>query len=598
MTPRVVGVSLREYRRSREDAEKRLLAVAEHMWKGLNTPTSLGLYLCARHGDLVSVVSHKIHPKDYLSADEFAADYQAVSFLRKCPLSCITQAERVAAAKKKFFEAEEACRETNHRFRARQRGKLASSPVEQVLFIAQRKIASWLGPGPNPEDWARRCRFGPGADNLTGGPRTGSYHKLSALSSTDDFADGALSLALDHPAWAAWLAFRDDIPDEGYRSVVRIQTVPGNKIVFVPKTAMIERTIAIEPRMNIFAQLGLGALIRSALRNRAGLDLDRQDPNQDLAYEASIYGHLATIDLSAASDTISVELVRDLLPEGWFTALNWCRSKSGTLDDLVIHYQKFSSMGNGYTFELESMIFYALLQGVCGTLGIVNHYNRVYGDDIICPVEAVALLEEVLAYCGFKVNTDKSFSSGVFRESCGKDFFDGTNVRPHLSQEVPTDVETTFSLANGIRLAARRLYRGFGCDNRLRTAWLHAVAGLPRPLRTLLEAGSVSQRLWGVEISAGAGGLILNQDEASASPFFRKARNGWEGYFFGTAIARPWVERDLKHPSLLYLYALYRCKDGLGDGIAPGVVTGRGSVALRFTSKGYSLRWANLGPWL
>lgn len=588
------------FRLDRDAAEALVWDVAKELWYRLDTPTSLGLYLCAKYGDFVSVLKHKVKVKDYTDAESYALDYQACSLLQKCVLSVVSSTERESAALAKFREAEQMCRETNARFRSRWKSLVSTGDVEAVLFAAQRKIFSWIGEGPNPHEWASRCRFGPGSDDLSKGHRVGSYHKLSALSSTSDFADGALSLALDHPAWGRSLVGCDPFDVFEGVATVKQQIAPGNRVVFVPKTALIERSIAVEPRMNVYAQLGLGSYLRALLKTRAGLDLDTQSPNQEMAFDASVHGHLATIDLSMASDTIAIELVRDLLPPGWFIALDWCRSKYGIDPETSqrFFYEKFSSMGNGFTFELESMIFYALVQACCERKGVVKHYSRAFGDDIVCPVDVVDLLGEVLSYCGFRVNSEKSFSSGVFRESCGADFFDGTNVRPYFCKEVPTDVKALYGLANGIRRAGHRVGHGLFCDHRFRPAWLRTVRRIPEPLRALRSVALIKRRPWGLDIEAGDGGLVGNSDEFLSSPLTRYNREWQEGFYFGTLVDRAWQERGLINPSVLYAYALYRCKDGLDDDISPGVVTGRGVVGHRLNLRAYTRSLDELGPWL
>jgi len=82
------------------------------------------------------------------------------------------------------------------------------------------------------------------------------------------------------------------------------------------------------------------------------------------------------------------------------------------------------------TNELETLLFLALARATCQYLEVTSNDVSVYGDDIIIPVEAVPLFTEVLAYSGFTVNQEKSFSVGPFRESCGSDFFLGVDVRP------------------------------------------------------------------------------------------------------------------------------------------------------------------------
>lgn len=598
---KVVRNLLKSFRLPSDVAERHVLEVAQDLWYRIDTPTSLGLFLCCKYGDFTSILTHEVDPSKYNSSETFYLDHQAVSFLRKCPLSVVTAAQRRASALEKFKKAEEQCRATNSRFRARSRSELSSSGVESVLFRAQRKIFSWIGEGPNPRDWLERCRFGPGADNIAKGNRVGSYHKLSALSATAEFADGALAMAIDHPAWCRGLLGIDpfDLENQSEHEL-SITLAQGNTVVFVPKNAMIDRSIAIEPRMNIFAQLGLGGLLRDFLKKRGKLDLDTQFPNQDLAYDSSLYGHLATIDLSMASDTIAIEVVRDLLPPGWFTALDWVRSHNGIDPETRVpfRYEKFSSMGNGFTFELESLIFFSLTLACCEYLGLVNYYTRVFGDDIICPVEAVALLEEVLHYCGFTINKRKSFSSGCFRESCGADFFDGTNVRPHFVTEVPTDAKSLFNLANGIFRASCRLGRGLFRDRRFRPAWIRAVRRVPEPFRGLFTPVVIRQRYWGLEVEAGNGGFIPEQDEFLSALFTRFNREYQAGYNFGTIVSRSWKERGLINPSVLYAYALYRGKDGIKDGVEPGIVTGRGSVGDRLFLGAYAPSLADFGPWL
>jgi len=55
---------------------------------------------------------------------------------------------------------------------------------------------------------------------------------------------------------------------------------------------------------------------------------------------------------------------------------------------------------------------------------------RVYGDDIIVPVDTLVHVIRYLEAFGLKVNTDKTFGTGKFRESCGGDYYDGVDVTP------------------------------------------------------------------------------------------------------------------------------------------------------------------------
>jgi hypothetical protein len=165
-------------------------------------------------------------------------------------------------------------------------------------------------------------------------------------------------------------------------------------------------------------------------------------------------GALATVDLSAASDSISTSLCRLLLPEQWFELLMTVRSEVGyTNKGKIYSFEKISSMGNGYTFELESMLFWAIAQACEDSIEDSDQGHRcsIYGDDIICRSITVPVLKQVLATCGFSLNDDKSFWDGPFRESCGKHYFNGYDVTPFFVREPVTHTIDLIGLCNRLR---------------------------------------------------------------------------------------------------------------------------------------------------
>lgn len=252
----------------------------------------------------------------------------------------------------------------------------------------------------------------------------------------------------------------------------------GNVMFTVPKSTTIDRAAAKEPEFNMFTQKAIGDFIRSRLK-RAGIDLNDQTLNQRLAKVGSIEGNLATVDLSSASDSICRQLVLMLLPDDWFHTMDALRSPITMIDDVAHVNYMFSSMGNGFTFELESLIFWALTRAVCyatRTKGSVS----VYGDDIICPVAIRDELVEVFTFCGFKVNPKKSFFDGQFRESCGKHWFAGLDVTPFYVKEVPIDVSDWCLLLNQFRKWAD-LYGGI-CDPAYYDLWELFSELVPAPL--------------------------------------------------------------------------------------------------------------------
>lgn len=195
----------------------------------------------------------------------------------------------------------------------------------------------------------------------------------------------------------------------------------------VPKKSDIDRVACKEPEANMLLQRSVGNHIRRRLRV-FGIDLNDQTRNQELA-RVAVERKLATIDLSSASDTISRELVRHLLPFDWFSLLDDLRVKATVMDGNVHELSMFSSMGNGFTFELESLIFYAITRAVC-RLSRVRGSISVYGDDIIAPSAIVRRLSRVFSLLGFKVNPKKTHYRGPFRESCGAHFYAGFDVTP------------------------------------------------------------------------------------------------------------------------------------------------------------------------
>jgi hypothetical protein len=230
--------------------------------------------------------------------------------------------------------------------------------------------------------------------------------------------------------------------------------VLGNLVTTVPKNAKTNRIIAIEPDWNSFFQLGLGAAIRSRLQ-RVGLLLDTaQAENRRLALIGSETGEYATIDLKAASDTVSLGLCDLLLPphpDPLKGIIAQTRSLFGLCGDDVVEYEKVSSMGNGYTFELETALFYALARA-CTPSGVV----RVYGDDVIMPSARAPLFIEVLKDLGMEVNLKKTFYTGDFRQSCGGHYFRGNDVTPPYFREAVCDVPSYIRAYNKLVTAFGR----------------------------------------------------------------------------------------------------------------------------------------------
>lgn len=337
--------------------------------------------------------------------------------------------DRNAVAFRKFLEAETLCRETNAIFSKWSRGEFYfPRDVESVFFRAQRKIATILGNVPKLSEL--KFRFGPGATTRTKKHNASVREKLQAgVSCSEELFPYAQAVLAELPHLSGLLDSRLGVGDPD-TALVPVEVTPG-LLSFVPKNAKTFRAIVTEPVLNGVVQLGINGYLTDRLL-AFGVDLKDQSVNQRLAREGSLTGALATLDLSSASDTISRELVYNLLPLDWACFLNAFRTRKVVHKGKVINQEKFSSMGNGFTFPLESLIFYALTAACCESDETVS----VYGDDIICPTQRVPLVTKVLVAAGFVVNTDKSYWSGSFRESCGADFFRGFDIRPYYQRKL------------------------------------------------------------------------------------------------------------------------------------------------------------------
>lgn len=345
---------------------------------------------------------------------------------------------------RRFYAAEEQCRITNERLRYPQSlYSLKRTGPWSLIEGAREKIADLLG----PLDWnfaAKHMAWGPGSSTRLPRRHGDAAFKYSGNPETTIenaiLADAAIAA---FPLWQESLEHSEE--GIGYCKIV-----PGNCIIAVAKNYKTNRAIAVEPCMNMYIQKGLGGVIRGKLR-AVGVDLNDQTKNQRLALIGSLAGTLATIDLKMASDTVSYEIVRRLLPPDWFEALEQCRSAVGVLPSgEVIRYQKFSSMGNGYTFELESLIFWALIQSVLDAHRVRDRRFAVYGDDLVISNEAAEPLLGLLSVCGFTPNADKSFVKGPFRESCGKHFYLGNDVSPFYVKRPVMVLTDLFLLHNQI----------------------------------------------------------------------------------------------------------------------------------------------------
>lgn len=411
--------------------------------------------------DLADVLSAQKYtdPEQHFSAHQFSL------LIRKYPFSKdLVNRDPEKQATKNFLRSEQKCKRTNQKFRVMLSNWRNPPRFSRDYEYRLSRMASWIAYVLGDLDCNAifdNCEFGPGASLGVSGNATNLARKLLAKQWTVTPEATTIALnAIGRHCQIRELILTDH--DKNFYSADpellkrrfydRVSNVANNKIVFVPKTAKTHRAIAVEPLLNGFVQKGIDRCMRKRLL-RVGIDLSDQSKNQVLAREGSVPDSVAycTLDLSAASDSLSTEVVRRLLPYEWFDFLNSCRSTHGNINDSIVRYEKFCSMGNGFCFPLESLIFGSAVYEAGGNLG---KDSLVYGDDIVVPPLIVNRVIENLSLLGFSLNIDKTFTSGPFRESCGGDYFDGEDVRPFT---LDFEIDSLRSIFKIINLTKRNL---------------------------------------------------------------------------------------------------------------------------------------------
>ena len=477
-----------------------------------------------------------IDPCAYHNSTSFAYDYAIYAWLRKYEAFPVTE-DLEKKAVSTYERVEQECRETNYRL-----SKFgAGNGVEGIISDARRKVTRLLGrfsfskvlPG---------CEWGPGATatiprRLAALDKKILESRLSVSSSALRYAKAYLSVDFHwQMSRYSWRRL-DDVHGSFCPLDSEFTIEDGARWTTVPKTVKQRRSISIEPTMNLFLQKGVGRYIRRRLQT-VGIDLDDQSRNQRLAERAQ-YDGLATIDLSNASDSISRKVVELLLPDDWFEYLNDIRTKFVEIGGSRLRIEKFSAMGNGFTFELESLIFWSLCDSIRERVDD-SAVVSVYGDDLIVSRQLVDVLFTCLRECGFTVNKEKSFVDGPFFESCGFHYFNGVDVTPLFQKECISTAPSVYRAANRIIRLAARMGRGAYLDSKLL-----------RPVTLLWnsEVLGAAKRHWGPLWLEGDGFLI--------DPYFRPKADR-DGIFRITEIRETQPKRKLRCDGPLLATALRR----------------------------------------
>jgi hypothetical protein len=306
------------------------------------------------------------------------------------------------------------------------------------------------------DPWALRPKHGPGA--------------------TADQKDG---LKYDFPNWPAKLQsiFPWDFFASADLGLYKREsgTEPREREVpcvmyAVPKTQSEPRLIAAEPIAHQWIQGGIQRWFEEQVVYtplRRCINFRDQSESQRLALEGSRDRLIATVDLSAASDRLSSRLVEYAFQSNpaLLDALHACRSRLTRLPNGEVHrMRKFAPMGSAVCFPVQTIVFTGLaLFSIMLTRGgsvrdameSYTHEVQVFGDDIILPIDSYPVLCKLLTSLRLKVNENKSFASGFFREACGMDAFNGVDVTPTrvkriYSKSDPSALQATVEASNNL----------------------------------------------------------------------------------------------------------------------------------------------------
>lgn len=320
--------------------------------------------------------------------------------------------------------------------RAADRGRDSKSRLHTFLCNldkVSRYAASTLG-HYDPLEW--KFRHGPGV--VSNRSNHSNKYKFVAWG---DRLETAFPIAdcgyHNHASWAANANSQDWDHND-----------PRSRLIDVPKTYTKPRLIAAEPSEHMWCQQNIWHFLCERVKTTwigNFITFRDQAPNQRLCKLGSREGHFATVDLSAASDRVTCRFVECLFGGNvnLLKALRASRTAWIETPQLGLEFQlkKFSTMGNACTFPVQSIGFMCIAIAAVATSrgldplamlrdGALDGEVAVFGDDIIVPTDSRELLFEGLEILDFKVNQDKSFWTGRFRESCGVDAFDGVDITP------------------------------------------------------------------------------------------------------------------------------------------------------------------------
>lgn len=215
---------------------------------------------------------------------------------------------------------------------------------------------------------------------------------------------------------------------------------------FVPKDSSGPRIIGLEPREYMWVQQALKGAMYTHLESngltRGHVNFTDQTINRQLTNN---WREFDTLDMSQASDRNSLALVSFLFAKTKILRLLLAARTPGTRlpNGEILWFKKFAPMGSAVCFPVQAVVYFALAVAGLHATGMPLELARrnvfVYGDDIIVPHGTFEAIRPLFELVGLKFNANKCCTAGRFRESCGRDAYDGHDVTPIKAKNVTLD---------------------------------------------------------------------------------------------------------------------------------------------------------------
>lgn len=407
--------------------------------EGLDSPRSLSLFIALSNGLSIPDELLTIDPESYRTAREYQIDIQAIALLKKSVILDY-QGDLKSEAELHFIKVD---------------SEIPKNPDDLLIlkdagfiYDCRRIISSILGEVPSIRDL--QVSFTSGSNARFKSEESTVADKLSRCIDVSPNASFYLAELCRANACLNKVAMTHGI------NIVKSEDKKISSFQVVPKQYNKSRGIVKTFFGDMLCQRAFGLYMRQRLR-KIGIDLSTaQDVHKDVLRLFS--DSFATIDLSDASDRISTELCRQLLPLDWFLTLSRIKSDWVEVSGRRYKLNKFMNQGNGFTFELETLLFYAIAMTAMRRAG-QKPVCFVYGDDTIVPVASGITVMRAFELCGLVVNKNKSFINSPFKESCGFDTFNGIPCRPYYIKDLQNEkVFAYIRLANTITRIARNLF--------------------------------------------------------------------------------------------------------------------------------------------